>query len=301
MHQSIEGGELRTLRLFGGDGSPITVPTLSGNSLGGRIRRDLAYDLFSKLDINPIEAYSRGKGPQKVTFHTFTSGGALKADTNVKDAMIREIQSIFPMLSLLGGVYGGSFTKSKCSIGHAIPASTYLRTLFPSSLSNDLFSDIAPEDTYTKSKAFTTYRMPDHRTAIGLPEEEVDEEKKSKNKESPDLKKKNEFRNMPVSFDYILPNIPFLIRIGMYDSTTPLEWSMLGFALQKLQAHPYLAAKAKGGFGLVEWHMPDDKRLDPTLYHEYIEQNKAVLRDILLDPKGFIYSVQERKSEIVFV
>lgn len=131
-----EGGEsrgiLRTLKVYAGDEAPVEVPVLSGNSFGGRIRRELAYYLFEELGIDPVSFYGKGTRGQKITYHTLTSGGVLIAnDVKLSFEDVEKVKRLLPMFGLLGGVVGGQFITGRCALGHAYPASRELRSLFP--------------------------------------------------------------------------------------------------------------------------------------------------------------------------
>lgn len=283
-----EGGEsrgiLRTLKVYAGDEAPVEVPVLSGNSFGGRIRRELAYYLFEELGIDPVSFYGKGTRGQKITYHTLTSGGVLIAnDVKLSFEDVEKVKRLLPMFGLLGGVVGGQFITGRCALGHAYPASRELRSLFPT-LPDDWFEEFAVKDTYTDNGAWTTYRMPDMPSLIGLPDVvPADEEGK-----------KNPFRNMPVTNGYVLPGYPFVTRFTLYDNATTMDWSMLGFAIERLRKRPFLGGKLKSGFGLVSWErVPEDERLDPAHFIRYVQENRDVLHFLLTHKEPFYVAIRE--------
>ncbi|SFU95028.1 hypothetical protein [Alicyclobacillus macrosporangiidus] len=277
-------GILRTLKVYTGEEAPVEAPVLSGNSFGGRIRRELAGYLFEELGIDPVSFYGHGTRGQKITYHTLTSGGVLITnEVRLSLDDVEKVKQLLPMFGLLGGVVGGQFITSRCALGHAYPASNELRVLFPT-LPDDWFEDFALKDSFTNNGAWTTYRMPEMPSLIGLPEVVSDDQEG----------KKNPFRNMPVTHGYVLPGYPFVVRFTLHDNATPMDWSMMGLAIERLRNRPFFGGKSKSGFGLVSWErIPEDERLDPSMFTEYVRQNRDMLHFLLTHKEPFYVAMKE--------
>lgn len=273
-------GQLRTMYVHSTEGEPIAVPVLSGNSFGGRIRREIAVGLIDTLQI-PLSLYVEGNRHLRSTYHSMMSGGALekKGRIHPKDAMA--VARALPIFDLLGGVYGDTFVSSSCVLYSAMPALKVLAPLYYDIDPNSL-EDKAVEDIFTKGEAWAQWRMPD--TRVSLPDVESTDETRQE---------KSPFRNMPVSCDYVLPGVSFLWRFGLHDSVSALGWSMFGYALARMAQTPLLGGRRKGGFGLVQWEMPQDPRLDSAAFIQWLHENEVQLRGILISEKGFVKAILE--------
>lgn len=282
--------KLRTMRTFFDDSeTPGEIPILSGNSFRGRMRRILAYATWQSLDIDIQEVYANGTGALKETFHILTSGGTLGSGEKPMDrSIVAAVQNLLPILTLFGGSYAGSMHHGKIAVMNAKPATLDLRSTFPRHVPEEWFENRASGSTFTRGREtkgtggdFTIYRHPD-RHIVELPEVEAKAEPKEGEKSAA-----NAYRNMPVSYDYILPGTTMIWQVVAGNDLTPLEWSMLGFAIQKVVAFPFLGGKLQAGNGHVEWlDVPEDPRLSAEPFQDYLSSRRDELRALLTHPKG---------------
>lgn len=281
--------KLRTLKTFlAGENHRAEVPIISGNSFRGRMRREIAYALFDALDIDVKAVYANGTGAEKETFHILTSGGTLK--TNEKKELfdadaVTKVQQLLPILTLFGGSYAGGMWNGKFASMNAKPATLDLENTFPEAVHHWL-DDRSSQVTYTNTRAalensggeYTIYRLPD-RSTVDLPDDEENVNKKGD----------SAYRNMPISFDYIVPGTRMIWQIVTNSDLTPLEYSMLGFALRRIFESSFLGGKLQAGCGLVSWiNGLDqlDERFSPELFLADMASRKEELVALLTDPKG---------------
>ena len=286
--------KLRTMKTFFDDSNEAgEIPILSGNSFRGRMRRSIAYHMWKRLGIDVKETYAKGTGALKETFHTMTSGGTLAPGVKRLDRDgVAAVAELLPIFTLLGGSYAGSPHDGKIAVMNAKPASMDLRSTFPSSLPQEWLEDRDSRTVYTNARQqrgtggeFTTWRHPDV-AVVDLPGSAGDGEKVA-----------SAYRSMPVSFDYILPGTTMVWQVVVGNDVTPLEWSMLGFAIQQVVAFPFLGGKLQAGCGQVEWlNHPSDDRLSSQLFEDYLGESQNELYALLTHPKGLFHAVESVKE-----
>lgn len=291
-----------------------STPVISGNSLGGLLRRQ-ARDLL--LDACKLSAeHDFAPNPKmRSTWHLLSSGGALGAK-GVMDYKVRAaIRLLFPNLSLFGFSDGSDMMAGRVSIGIALPAAQSLKHFFPGLSDADLrqlLEDFDPLDTelvMADTRRWTEYRHPDNELVPLVPpaSEDADKENGKATGAAPATNAtastkpkapKALGREMPVSSEYVPPGVPFLALITADPDTSALELSCLGAAWNRLAIeHPWLGGRRHVGMGRVDIALPNDPRLNPALFHQHLADHTEELRAALLDPKGLIVHLSPKKPK----
>lgn len=299
----------------------VIIPTLSGESFAGRLRRELASHLFDTLGIDIIETYAKSNSElKKTTFHAITSGGALYKEselvgvTSDEDAgeekgkkkkggrdktqvttleLQTAISKYFPMLSLLGGNIAQGMIQGKLAIGNAVPMlDSLVGVVFDKELTEQYeFINAIPSELYVNDgeNLHKSYRSPDFYESI----KPIFADPKKNDDEGSDEEegKGNPFRNMPTNSGYVLPGVPFLQKYDVYDNVTEVELGALGLALKRMATHPILGGKAKYGFGRVKFNMPDLDEFPIETYENFITKNKDDIYEILTSDQGMFRAV----------
>lgn len=99
------------------DGKTEEIPTVSGNSIRGVMRRLIAYDYIQRLGLEK-------QGISDKLYYTLFSGGALEKGSVVDHINVgtrREMREMIPFLSVWGGAVGNQIMSGKLIVENAIP------------------------------------------------------------------------------------------------------------------------------------------------------------------------------------
>lgn len=190
------------------NGKLYQIPVLSGNSIRGILRRFLAREIVDKFEMKE----ALGKSFDRFYVAVANGGNLDKTmDVAVDTNRLREIRSIFPLLSVLGASLYRYMLPGMVNIGFAIPRCREMET-----------GDVP---LYELTADIGLVRHLDRTVA------NVDDAKP-----------------MPYTIEAVAPGAVFDVNIGFAPQATELERACINHGLKHLR---YLGGKNGAGFGEV--------------------------------------------------
>ena len=260
-----------------GERHPLTIPIVTGNSVGGSLRRLLMQDLLSRLDLTRAmvadHASDRPSSENvRLLYHTLQSGGTLGAPKDLVPPWTLEteeaIREEWPIWSVLGCSIGSRMITSRIALHALRPASTTLAALFPNDAAfENRLRHFDPETCLVSAKDPASTSAARHADAL-VP--------------YPDIKKGGKwlYRGMVQPHrGYIAAGTPLLGWIEVLSPLTPVEASVLSHGLQLLQARGRFGGWGHSGFGGAAITIVGHG--DPTAYLDWLADHRTLLRDYL--------------------
>lgn len=233
-------------------GKKYFVPTIRGNSIRGKIRDLIFDDLLERLEY-PKQTLEVDK------FYTLFCGGFLDSMESGLDILKkRELRDILPALSILGSALGKEMLKGKLIVAPAYPKVKERGCIDSPSI-------------YDITTINRMIRLDDGKLAIGdqwLQHKTREDKKKDKEQKA----------QMFYDIDCVITGTEFECFFAI-DSRNELEQSCFDYMVQLLIEFGYFGGKNSSGFGCFE--VVDMPRLDPTIYLEFVEENKLKIKEYI--------------------
>lgn len=276
----IEPQQMRVLieRPGTGERLPLTIPIVTGNSVGGSLRRLLMQDLLRRLDLTRAMVADHASdrphsGNVRLLYHTLQSGGTLGAPKDLVPPWTLEtekaIREEWPIWSVLGCSIGSRMIASRIALHALRPASKTLAALFPTDPAfQDRLRDFEPATCLVAAKDPASTSAARHADAL-VP--------------FPHIKKggKTLYRGMVQPHrGYIAAGTPLLGWIEVLSPLPPVEAGVLNHGLQLLQAHGRFGGWGHSGFGGAAITIVGDG--DPTAYLDWLADHRPLLRRHLM-------------------
>jgi CRISPR/Cas system CSM-associated protein Csm3 (group 7 of RAMP superfamily) len=233
----------------------LDIPTVSGNSLKGILRRKAGYKLLEILNINK-------KNLSESMQHMIFSGGLLRkgAGSGIIDtSFISKIRSNLPIISLFGSVAGQQMIASKLEVGQLIPIScqTQQRTGVESEIS--------------------IYSLLDERAAT----RRDDMEDKPKGNNDDDQK-----QQMRYTHEVLIAGTEFYHYFTL-KNCNELETGAFWSTLAEFNKYPKIGGLGSRGFGMIkmDYVIQSDSA---QKYEAWVLENKDMIVKYILDLEAII-------------
>lgn len=264
----------------------VPIPVISGDSMRGRMRRALAFDLFDRLKIAP-------KSLPLEAVHLLLVGGALRENPlDETYDRLPEVRAMIPSLALLGGTMLGGFAAGALRMGSWVAQSQ--QTPSPA-LHVDEDADLPDAESLfmeenlsrNGSETLSYFRMDEIWKVF------PNSTKESKSGDSDDSgsggKDGSQTVSLPHSYRVVVPGTTFAgwAALASYRGSgdSPLLRSCMRHAIDLALPHGKeitLGLRAANGYGVVEidWEGLDDLGTSDA-YLSHVEDNAEEIRALL--------------------
>lgn len=261
------------------DGSIEMVPTITGNSIRGILRRSGVLHLLNVIGENPMALDK---------FYLLFSGGALnKSDRKIDLNQARRVRALLPLIGLLGGAMGNYIMPGKLGVESLYPVAVETAHLLFGSEEGMNAAGYPSRSVYDymQTESYTRFddgKNPNHEGLIG-------EQVKSKDETAQQMRYNVE--TMSAGTD--------LIGGFTFNRASELEQGAFWAAFTYFARNPVIGGKSATGHGHVSVRFvttdaedkrvaylinaPDEPNVLPSakVYVEHLEENAPQIREFL--------------------